>query len=183
MTAEALVGAGIAGLTVAAELARCGLRVLVLEEAQVGAGASAGTLAEAFLLCPAERGEALLGASMALSLRDGTEGTAMPSHLARRALRAAPGLAALGVSRAWSGLRPTAPTGCSSSARSPARNGLSSTAARASRARARGDAIVRRRRPLQELPAAPRAPRGARGGRAPVPQRLRSGVRAGGRSS
>jgi glycine/D-amino acid oxidase-like deaminating enzyme len=68
-------------------------------------------LAEAFLLCPAERGEALLGASMALSLRDGTEGAAMPSRLARRALRSAPGLASVGVSRAWSGLRPTAPDG------------------------------------------------------------------------
>jgi glycine/D-amino acid oxidase-like deaminating enzyme len=68
-------------------------------------------LAEAFLLCPAERGEALLGASMALSLRDATEGAAMPSRLARRALRFAPGLAGVGISRAWSGLRPTAPDG------------------------------------------------------------------------
>jgi glycine/D-amino acid oxidase-like deaminating enzyme len=48
---------------------------------------------------------------MALSLRDATEGAAMPSRLARRALRFAPGLAGVGNSRAWSGLRPTAPDG------------------------------------------------------------------------
>jgi glycine/D-amino acid oxidase-like deaminating enzyme len=68
-------------------------------------------LAEAFLLSPAAAGEALLGAAMTLSLRDPPEGAAMPGRLARRALRLAPGLAGVGVSRAWSGLRPTAPDG------------------------------------------------------------------------
>jgi glycine/D-amino acid oxidase-like deaminating enzyme len=79
--------------------------------AELAAEEPDASLAEAFLLCPAEGGEALLGASMALSLRDGTEGATMPSRLARRALRCAPRLAAVGVSRAWSGLRPTAPDG------------------------------------------------------------------------
>jgi glycine/D-amino acid oxidase-like deaminating enzyme len=81
-------------------------------------------LAEAFLLCPAEAGEALLGASMTLSLRDGTEGAAMPSRLARRALRAAPALGTVGISRAWSGLRPTAPDGLPVVGALPGREGV-----------------------------------------------------------
>ncbi|HXV34492.1 MAG TPA: FAD-binding oxidoreductase [Gaiellaceae bacterium] len=92
--------------------------------AELAQDAPDAPLAEAFLLCPAEAGEALLGASMALSLRDGTEGADMPSRLARRALRYAPGLGSVGISRAWSGLRPTAPDGLPVVGALPGREGV-----------------------------------------------------------
>ena len=92
--------------------------------AELAAEAPDAPLAEAFLLCPAEAGEALLGASMALSVRDGTEGADVPSRLARRALRHAPGLGSVGVSRAWSGLRPTAPDGLPVVGALPGREGV-----------------------------------------------------------
>jgi glycine/D-amino acid oxidase-like deaminating enzyme len=56
-------------------------------------------------------GEALIGTSMAQSLRDAVEGVDMPQRLAERALLVAPGLASLQVAAAWSGMRPLTPDG------------------------------------------------------------------------
>lgn len=68
-------------------------------------------LAEAVVVCPQRDGGALVGAAMTLSLDAVPEGADMPSRLAARAVATAPGLANVGVRRAWSGLRPTAPDG------------------------------------------------------------------------
>lgn len=67
---------------------------------------------EAFVVCPQPGGEALIGASLSMSLRDAVEGVDAPRRMARRALAVAPGLArAAAVTRAWSGLRPMTPDG------------------------------------------------------------------------
>jgi glycine/D-amino acid oxidase-like deaminating enzyme len=68
-------------------------------------------LADAVFLCPQRDGGVLIGAAMTLSLYDPPEGADLPGRIARRALDAAPGLAGIGVRRAWSGLRPTARDG------------------------------------------------------------------------
>ncbi|HEX6547886.1 MAG TPA: FAD-dependent oxidoreductase [Candidatus Dormibacteraeota bacterium] len=66
---------------------------------------------QALALCQVAGGEALLGTSMAQSLRDAVEGVDMPQRLAERALLVAPGLASLEVGAAWSGMRPLTPDG------------------------------------------------------------------------
>jgi glycine/D-amino acid oxidase-like deaminating enzyme len=81
-------------------------------------------LADAVFLCPQRDGGALVGASMTLSLDAVPEGADMPSRLASRAVAAAPGLADVGVRRAWSGLRPTAPDGLPVVGRVPGADGL-----------------------------------------------------------
>jgi glycine/D-amino acid oxidase-like deaminating enzyme len=68
-------------------------------------------LADAVLICPQRDAGALIGAAMTLSLFDPPEGSDLPTRIATRALQVAPGLAGLGLTRAWSGLRPTAPDG------------------------------------------------------------------------
>jgi glycine/D-amino acid oxidase-like deaminating enzyme len=80
--------------------------------AEVAAGDHDRPVAQTFLLCPLPGRDALLGASLSTSLRDAVEGADMPRRLAARALELAPGLArAVGITRAWSGLRPVTPDG------------------------------------------------------------------------
>jgi D-hydroxyproline dehydrogenase subunit beta len=80
--------------------------------AEVAAGDLDRPVARTFLLCPQPGGDAFIGASLSTSLRDAVEGTAAPRELAARALEVAPGLArTVGVTRAWSGLRPITPDG------------------------------------------------------------------------
>lgn len=74
--------------------------------AELATGTSARPVVEAFVFAPMAAGDALLGASLAPSLRDAVEGMDMPARLAQRALSLAPGLATVGVSNAWYGLRP-----------------------------------------------------------------------------
>lgn len=74
--------------------------------AELAAGTYARPVVEAFVFAPMAAGDALLGASLAPSLRDTAEGTDMPARLAQRALSLAPGLATLGAANAWYGLRP-----------------------------------------------------------------------------
>jgi len=66
---------------------------------------------EAFVIVPQAAGEALIGTSLAPSLRDAVEGTGMPQRLAGRALRLAPGLREVAVTSAWSAMRPMTPDG------------------------------------------------------------------------
>jgi glycine/D-amino acid oxidase-like deaminating enzyme len=80
--------------------------------AELAAGEGERPVGRCFLLCPLPGGDALLGASLSTSLRDTIEGTGAPRALAARALEFAPGLAqAIGITRAWSGLRPMTPDG------------------------------------------------------------------------
>jgi glycine/D-amino acid oxidase-like deaminating enzyme len=81
-------------------------------------------LANAVFLRPQRDGGALVGAAMTLSLDAVPEGADMPARLAARAVAAAPGMAAAGVRRAWSGLRPTAPDGLPLVGRVPGVDGL-----------------------------------------------------------
>jgi D-hydroxyproline dehydrogenase subunit beta len=70
------------------------------------------TVARCFLLCPLPDGDALVGATLATSLRDAVEGAGGPRAIAERALEMAPGLArAVAVTRVWSALRPMTPDG------------------------------------------------------------------------
>jgi D-hydroxyproline dehydrogenase subunit beta len=74
--------------------------------AELAAGTAARPVVEALVFAPMAAGDALLGASLAPSLRDAVEGIDMPARLAQRALSLAPGLATVSVSNAWYGLRP-----------------------------------------------------------------------------
>jgi D-hydroxyproline dehydrogenase subunit beta len=65
----------------------------------------------AFALQQGPGGHAVVGASLAASLREGTEDPETPSGLARRALRFVPGLAGVPVVATWSGVRPVTPDG------------------------------------------------------------------------
>ncbi len=80
--------------------------------AELAAGRVDEPIGECFLLCPLPGGDALLGASLATSLRDAIEGIGAPQRIATRALALAPGLAGTAaITRAWSGLRPMTPDG------------------------------------------------------------------------
>jgi sarcosine oxidase subunit beta len=80
--------------------------------ADLADGAGEAPVGEAFVICPQPGGEALIGASLALSLRDAVEGSGAPRRIAERALAVAPGLARrAAVTRAGSGLRPMTPDG------------------------------------------------------------------------
>jgi glycine/D-amino acid oxidase-like deaminating enzyme len=80
--------------------------------ADLAAGRIDEPIGECFLLCPLPGGDALIGASLATSLRDAVEGIGAPQRVAARALELAPGLAhAVAVTRAWWGLRPMTPDG------------------------------------------------------------------------
>ena len=69
-------------------------------------------IGECFLICPLAGGDALIGASLATSLRDAVEGIGAPQRVAARALELAPGLAhVVTITRAWWGLRPMTPDG------------------------------------------------------------------------
>ena len=92
------------------------------DQSELGASASPPTLADvaagydrsvasAFVICPLPTGDALIGTSLSPSLRDALEGVGMPQRVAERAVRLAPGLAALPVVAAWYGIRPMTPDG------------------------------------------------------------------------
>lgn len=75
--------------------------------AELAGGPADTPVGESFVICPQPGGEALLGASLSMSLRDAVEGVDAPRRMAQRALAVAPGLArTAAVTRAWSGLRP-----------------------------------------------------------------------------
>jgi sarcosine oxidase subunit beta len=78
---------------------------------RLAAGGYDRPVASAFAFCSMPAGDALLGTSLAPSLRDAVEGLDMPELLARRALAAAPGLGDLEVLAAWWGMRPMTPDG------------------------------------------------------------------------
>jgi D-hydroxyproline dehydrogenase subunit beta len=65
----------------------------------------------AFTLQQAPGGHALVGASLAASLREDPEHPETVAGLARRALRFVPGLAGVEVVASWSGVRPVTPDG------------------------------------------------------------------------
>jgi glycine/D-amino acid oxidase-like deaminating enzyme len=90
----------------------------------VAQGRTDSPLADAFFVRPQRDGSALVGAGMTLSLDAVPEGADMPARLAARAVSAAPGLAPVGVRRAWSGLRPTSPDGLPVVGRVPGIDGL-----------------------------------------------------------
>jgi glycine/D-amino acid oxidase-like deaminating enzyme len=90
----------------------------------VAQGRTDPPLVDAFFLRPQRDGGALVGAAMTLSLDAVPEGPDMPARLAARAVSAAPGLASVGVRRAWSGLRPTAPDALPVVGRVPGVDGL-----------------------------------------------------------
>ena len=85
-------------------------RPVALED--LAAGRVDEPIGECFFICPLPGGDALLGASLATSLRDAIEGIGAPQGIAARALELAPGLAGTAaITRAWSGLRPMTPDG------------------------------------------------------------------------
>ena len=69
-------------------------------------------IGDCFFMCPLPGGDALIGATLATSLRDAIEGIGAPQRIATRALELAPGLGGTAaITRAWSGLRPMTPDG------------------------------------------------------------------------
>jgi glycine/D-amino acid oxidase-like deaminating enzyme len=56
-------------------------------------------------------GGAVIGTSLAPSLREPVEGVEMPSRIARRALELLPGLASVSITAGWYGMRPMSPDG------------------------------------------------------------------------
>jgi glycine/D-amino acid oxidase-like deaminating enzyme len=78
---------------------------------EVAAGANGTPVGECLFLCPVEDGQALVGATLASSLRDAVEGAGAPERIARRALDVSPALAGVRITRAWWGLRPMSPDG------------------------------------------------------------------------
>jgi len=66
---------------------------------------------EAFVLVPQLSGEALLGASLAPTLRDAVESVDMPQRLAARAMRFSAALNSVAVRSAWFAHRPMTPDG------------------------------------------------------------------------
>jgi glycine/D-amino acid oxidase-like deaminating enzyme len=79
--------------------------------AAVAAGSHDEPAAEAFVIAQRPGGEALVGTSLAPSLRDAVEGVDMPRRVAARALRIMPGLGTVPVTAAWYGMRPMTPDG------------------------------------------------------------------------
>lgn len=68
-------------------------------------------LIQACAVAPLPSGRALVGTSLTASLRGVVEGVDMPRQIATRALALLPGLSAVDVTAAWSGLRPLTPDG------------------------------------------------------------------------
>jgi glycine/D-amino acid oxidase-like deaminating enzyme len=65
----------------------------------------------AFALQQGAGGHAVVGGSLAASLREGAEHPETPRGLARRSLRFVPGLVGVPVVATWSGVRPVTPDG------------------------------------------------------------------------
>jgi glycine/D-amino acid oxidase-like deaminating enzyme len=78
---------------------------------ELAGGASGPEPWSAFALQQGPGGHAVVGGSLAASLREDTEQPETPRGLARRALRFVPGLASVPVVATWSGVRPVTPDG------------------------------------------------------------------------
>ena len=79
--------------------------------AEVAGGGYDQPAVQAFVINQHLSGEALVGASMAPSLREAVEGIDMPRRIAEHALELAPGLAGVSITAAWYGMRPMTPDG------------------------------------------------------------------------
>lgn len=93
------------------EQSELGRTTQLLALTDVAEGGHDRPVVEAFVMAPTGCGDALIGASLAASLRGSVEGIDMPARLAAHALSVAPGLSALRVEDAWFGLRPMLPDG------------------------------------------------------------------------
>ena len=90
------------------ELGRLG-RPPTLEE--VAAGGYDHPAVQAFVLSQNPAGDAIIGTSVAASLREPLEGLDMPKRIAARALELAPGLRDVTITSSWFGMRPLTPDG------------------------------------------------------------------------
>lgn len=90
------------------ELGRVGRPPTLTELAEGGYDRPA---VQAFVINQHLTGEALIGASMAPSLREAVEGVEMPRKIAEHALELAPGLGSTSIVASWYGLRPMTPDG------------------------------------------------------------------------
>lgn len=90
------------------ELARVARPPLLSE---VAAGGYDRPAAATVSMVPQPNGRALLGTSLAASLRDPVEGVDMPQRIARRALDLLPGLGDVRLTAGWYGMRPMTPDG------------------------------------------------------------------------
>jgi glycine/D-amino acid oxidase-like deaminating enzyme len=78
---------------------------------EVAAGGYDDPVAATVAVVGLPSGEALVGTSLAPSLREPVEGVDMPSRIARRAESLLPGLADVSVTAGWYGMRPMSPDG------------------------------------------------------------------------
>jgi len=78
---------------------------------EIAAGGYDRPVAATVAMVPQPSGRALLGTSLAPSLRDPVEGLDMPQRIARRALELLPGMSDVAVSAGWYGMRPMTPDG------------------------------------------------------------------------
>jgi glycine/D-amino acid oxidase-like deaminating enzyme len=79
--------------------------------AEVAAGRYDEPAAYGCVIAQRPGGDALVGTSLAPSLRDAVEGVDMPRRIAARAASVLPGLREVPVTAAWYGMRPMAPDG------------------------------------------------------------------------
>jgi glycine/D-amino acid oxidase-like deaminating enzyme len=79
--------------------------------AEVAAGDYDRPAAATVSMIPAPDGCALLGTSLAPSLREPVEGVDMPKRIAQRALDLLPGMGAMSITAGWYGMRPMTPDG------------------------------------------------------------------------
>jgi glycine/D-amino acid oxidase-like deaminating enzyme len=78
---------------------------------EVAAGAYDKPVAATVAVVGLPTGDALIGTSLAPSLREPVEGVDMPSRIARRALDLVPGLGQASITASWYGMRPMSPDG------------------------------------------------------------------------
>jgi len=78
---------------------------------EVAAGAYDRPVAATVSMVPQPNGRALLGTSLAPSLREPVEGVDMPQRIASRTLELLPGLEPVSVAAGWYGMRPMTPDG------------------------------------------------------------------------
>lgn len=78
---------------------------------EVAAGDYDRPVAATVSMIPAPDGSALLGTSLAPSLREPVEGVDMPRRIARRALDLLPGMGGMSITAGWYGMRPMTPDG------------------------------------------------------------------------
>jgi D-hydroxyproline dehydrogenase subunit beta len=78
---------------------------------EVAAGAYDQPVAATVAVVGQPAGDAVIGTSLAPSLRDPVEGVDMPRRIASRALDLLPGLGSVSVTTSWYGMRPMSPDG------------------------------------------------------------------------